>query len=532
LTGAGIVGATVNIVRKNDIGRFSEGVVAGYRAAFPDQPVPTVTVSRAGDGAGVLDIGRTRESKHAESAADRLKALLNGPFGHAQLEVIDATVDELLEKEQAEALKILREGDGKTANCILERLALPEVQEKIKADYLALLLTAAELNNAFGVAPRGRAITGNLAQRFIGNSSRIAMPENTTSIVSARKITQARVCQITAPSAIEDIRQYGSPVNAAKPQRTSFLEKHTTATQYFLVTEGELVLLAAPDGDANSAKAYRVKKGEAIMVGKGIWHMSVTTSPDTKFIVYNQEEGRKENNPTPPTAFICIGSVYEIGASEAALPEGIDETVIDLAAAESRSQRTVVFVSQDFAASAERCRELLPDFSNVEYVPFNQHTQLPELASIVGDTQYDGCRKVLITNAVNREEMATLKNIVAANSEIFRNVIPINTGAEGFSSVAEQKSFQKGVLGMALLAAAIPQDPQAYKGSRSYVVLKSLLKMILGTEKDADDYITNMVNPSGSIDVTMRFGYLIGRIIGPVKKLVVNGFTRIVNIFA
>ena len=63
-------------------------------------------------------------------------------------------------------------------------------------------------------------------------------------------------------------------------------------------------------------------------------------------------------------------------------------------------------------------------------------------------------------------------------------------------------------------------------------MLKSLLISIFGDEAAADKYIVDLVNPDGTISVIKRFGDLIGMIIGPVKRVVVEGVTRIVNIFA
>ena len=189
----------------------------------------------------------------------------------------------------------------------------------------------------------------------------------------------------------------------------------------------------------------------------------------------------------------------------------------------------MIFISQDFA-TPERCEELMSSFPNATFVTINQHTKLKDLPATLADRQYAGQKKVLITLGLKADQ---LQSIVANNKEDFEDVMPLNISAELIDTLRgnRQKSFQKGVLSMGLLAAGIPGNAE-YKESRSYMVLKALLKIIFDNAADeADQYITNLVNPQGSIDVIDRFGYLIGKIIGPVQRLVINKFTRIVNFF-
>jgi len=213
-------------------------------------------------------------------------------------------------------------------------------------------------------------------------------------------------------------------------------------------------------------------------------------------------------------------------------PEGIDATLIDIAASKAAAEEIVVFVSQDFAASEDKCRQLLPNHPKVKYVPFNQHTQLGDLPGMLSQEQFAGHRKVLITSGLVGEQRASLEKIIASNKDIFRNVIPINAAAGQFANIEQEGSFRKGILSMALLAASMPTDPTTYKQSENYRFLKSLLMKIFNSEREADEYITNLVNPNGAMDVSARFSFLINRVIGPISKLVVNGFTQLVNIFA
>jgi len=68
----------------------------------------------------------------------------------------------------------------------------------------------------------------------------------------------------------------------------------------------------------------------------------------------------------------------------------------------------VLFVPQELAAP-EKCRELLPGLSNVEFVPFNQHeTDFDQgrtgLGGLLGDPRYQGRRKAFIVLDLNRAE--------------------------------------------------------------------------------------------------------------------------------
>ena len=221
-----------------------------------------------------------------------------------------------------------------------------------------------------------------------------------------------------------------------------------------------------------------------------------------------------------------------VDAEEAQFPEGINATLIDIAASKTAATKIVVFVSQDFAASKDECKRLLPSHTLAEYVPFNQHTQLSALPGLMNQAQYGSYKKVLITSGVIGKQKTDLEAVIESSRLIFRDVILINAAVGQFENVAEEKSFKKGILTMALLAASMPTDPTTYRQSESYKFLKSLLMKIFDHEREAEEYIANLVNPNGALGTHKRFSFLISRIIGPIGKLVVNGFTRLVNIFA
>lgn len=210
-------------------------------------------------------------------------------------------------------------------------------------------------------------------------------------------------------------------------------------------------------------------------------------------------------------------------------PDGINASVIDIARAEAQEAKVVVFVSQDFA-SAARCKELMSAFPKAVFVPFNQHSQLGDLPAMLTDGKYAASRKVLVTLGLKADQM---NEIVAANEAAFADVLPFNISAEAVDGLRgdRQKSFQKGVLTMGLLAAGIPQNGE-YKRSRGYMVLKALLTAVFENADEAERYIENLVDPRRDMNVSERFGYLISRIIGPIQRLVVNEVARIVNIFA
>ena len=193
------------------------------------------------------------------------------------------------------------------------------------------------------------------------------------------------------------------------------------------------------------------------------------------------------------------------------------------------SAKTVVFVSQDFA-TAEKCGNLMKAFAGAEFVNFNQHTQLSDLAVMLSDPKYADRRKVLITMGLRAGDM---QRAISRGEDAFREAMLFNIDPKFADELKGplQSSFQRGVLSMGLLAASMPKGP-GYKDSSSYRVLRSLLAMVFGNSEDAEQYIANLVNPDGSITVSMRFGYLINKMIGPAQRLVVNGFTQIVKIFA
>ena len=79
VTGAGVVGCTVNIVKKDDIGRFRDGVSAAYRTAFPGIASPKITVSQAGDGARLVGAVENGPDVNAKSPAAKKTIFPNEP---------------------------------------------------------------------------------------------------------------------------------------------------------------------------------------------------------------------------------------------------------------------------------------------------------------------------------------------------------------------------------------------------------------------------------------------------------------------
>jgi len=209
-------------------------------------------------------------------------------------------------------------------------------------------------------------------------------------------------------------------------------------------------------------------------------------------------------------------------------PEGITETLLDLANAEISQQKTVVFVAQEFA-SVKRCEELFP---GATFVAFSQSSQIDGLPVMLNDARHDGAKKVLITVGLRDNEKLT--GMILSNKDIFRNVIPLNVESGLFEGLAPsaQKPMQKGILAIGFLASAVPTDLATYKDANSYKALRALLNMIFDDDKVTQEYIENLINPDGTIGVIRRWAYLIGKIIGPVKRNAVEVLTRMVSYFA
>jgi hypothetical protein len=171
-------------------------------------------------------------------------------------------------------------------------------------------------------------------------------------------------------------------------------------------------------------------------------------------------------------------------------------------------------------------------FPHVTFVPFPQSSQVDNLSSILADPRYVGRKKVLITLGLNIDER--MLEMIERNKEIFENVIPLNIGTEWLDKLTshDQKPFQKGILAIGLLASAIPKDQHSYKTVRSYAVLEALLNMIFEDRRIVSEYIGTLVNPGNNINEVTRWGYLISRLIGPVKRHAINVFMHIVSYFA
>jgi hypothetical protein len=234
----------------------------------------------------------------------------------------------------------------------------------------------------------------------------------------------------------------------------------------------------------------------------------------------------RQSSSQGAVATVAMGEGDEEAAPQ--LPAGIDETLLDLTNQDVNSGRTVFFVAQEFA-SLERCKELFP---NATFVPFSQRTQFDGLPEMLDDARYAGAKKVLVTLGLNADER--VREIILYHERSFLDVVPLNIKADCFSGLTtlEQKPFQKGILTMGLLASAIPADKSTYKETRSYMILRTLLNMIFEDEAVTNEYIDKLVNPGHEINVSARWGYLIGRMIGPVKQRVINVYTRIVSYFA
>lgn len=210
----------------------------------------------------------------------------------------------------------------------------------------------------------------------------------------------------------------------------------------------------------------------------------------------------------------------------------VGKSTIDLAAAEARSTNAVIFISQKFAAP-EQLNDLKRAFPNAEFVPFKQSDLVKVLPGMLGDARYEGRKKVIVTvDLLIGQMQGVFRN--KKYEKLFKEAIPLNVAGCEMAGLTlpEQKSYRKGVATIALLASALPQNADDYKTTNSYMTLKALLGIVFGDEKAADEYIRYIVNPNGKINIGLRYGYLIGKVIGSARELIVNEFMRIVNIFA
>lgn len=283
-------------------------------------------------------------------------------------------------------------------------------------------------------------------------------------------------------------------------------------------------------GKLKSIQIYSPDTSEFICIEIGA-HLN---NPFDKDTWGDTDTGMVKLNPndtyeyTVETEYLAMTEEEMAEAPEPANLTGTTEADIDMAAAEVSRNKTVVFVSQDFADKA-RCEDLMP---GATFVPFNQKTGLSELPGILSNPQYADYKKVLLTVGLETKD---INNIIAKNEEAFTDVTPLNIDEAAFAEIRKDaeraRIFQKGILTMGLLAAALTEHKEDYKETRSYQLLRSLLTMIFDDNRVAEFYIRNIVNPDG-VSVLTRFGNLITRILGPVRQHFINTFTRIVNYFA
>jgi hypothetical protein len=205
--------------------------------------------------------------------------------------------------------------------------------------------------------------------------------------------------------------------------------------------------------------------------------------------------------------------------------------MIDVAAADVNAQKTVVFVPQDFA-TVNRCEDLMGRTESVKYVPIPKESSPSDIMTMIADPRYDGYKKVLITTT--DMDSKTLKLLAASNEGAFKDILPLNVDSDDLDtlSTAEAKVFQKATLMIGLLGSALPKHQDKYKMSKTYMVLKAMLKLVFDDDKVIEDYIACIANPDQKMSPSTRFGLLLDRIIGPMEKLVTNVVMEIVKIFA
>ncbi|MBI4335241.1 MAG: hypothetical protein HY589_01150 [Candidatus Omnitrophica bacterium] len=262
---------------------------------------------------------------HNEEAAKKLTALATavpnsnegGQLDDAMRRLDEAT-DALLKNDIATCKVILVSKEyWIAASVIIERLMVPEAAANINENNLGELLDIAE-QNPF-MANRARAIRAMAGDIKAGRFTPFTLPDTLEpSQRPHRPLTPG--IEIMPKSEDPELTGRITRGNQAKTDikfpRTAIFEQHPNATQYFLVVEGELIVLAAPAAGNRAVRAYVLGKGDIVKIDTHVYHMTVNRTAVVKLFVFNEDPaqpGKKvdTNQVRDRMIFTCIGSSFQ-----------------------------------------------------------------------------------------------------------------------------------------------------------------------------------------------------------------------------
>lgn len=293
-----------------------EDLVAEIREAVPGWPIVVtggVTTSdliktdrRVGAALSIKDAAAVegllwvfRAAEEVLTSAETIISWLKPPFNKEGLKGLDDFVDGLLQKNPSVCAELLRKGSDKAvASCIIERLAVLEIAKEVKD-------------------------TGNLDEflNIAGQNPDIAQKAQGVNMM-VQRITDRGFLPFQLPEepslwtgkpndAMKTTIKTGTLQDVTKPSRTTILEQHGNARQYFLVEEGILVILVAQPGNAQ-LEAYVLKPGQYMAIEPNVFHIAVNGTPNVKFYVYNEHPVEEGKVVKPDTTITCIGETFVI----------------------------------------------------------------------------------------------------------------------------------------------------------------------------------------------------------------------------
>lgn len=267
---------------------------------------------------GNIDLLKKQSAKSAsaglsvDEAEMRIKELLAPPFTSERLQQLDGFIDKLLREHKDICLELLSDGSEKAvASAIIERLALPDVIRYLGKTRSLELIETARINSAIAHKAYG------VYRMFLEVQDRRFVPfelpdkfERLGSLSETFEDTESGISDIRFEYH-EVIEEKGTLQNVTKPPRTTILEQHPNAAQYFMVEEGGLVILVAAPG-AKTLKAYSLNRGDIVRISPDVHHIAVNRTDNVKFYVFNQDPNSPRKKIKPLTKITCIGNTFNV----------------------------------------------------------------------------------------------------------------------------------------------------------------------------------------------------------------------------
>jgi 2-keto-3-deoxy-6-phosphogluconate aldolase len=246
----------------------------------------------------------------ARDISKNIRDLLKGGFTAASLAELDSIIDRLIRDVSVTCAELLTEGSAKAVSAaIIERMALPDVaSELMNNGSLAAYLDIARKNpeikaKAMGVEKMAKGLVKGAKEPFKAFNAPSVLEEfaECDDAVLVKGIERGTDIDVK-------LVKEGTLNTATKPSRTTILEQHPNADQYFMVEEGSFAMLAA-ESQEGPMHAYVLKAGDApLKVKAGAYHIAVNLTETVKFRVYNRiHEGDKMK-----TDITCIGRTADL----------------------------------------------------------------------------------------------------------------------------------------------------------------------------------------------------------------------------